>query len=190
MKKLPLIIAVLTTITSPFCFAETESFNMTLNGDFSKDYCVLSVSNTSPSITIDSSALDTYPYTENEGSTVYYNISEPLNSTATVTCSAEEYKITLSDYTDYGEPRFGDRLVHILADHYIGGVFHTKEYINTMMSIGYDSTIPSVTIPSGASEAARFELFYKFSASEQDILNMPDSFSTALNYVISIDKLN
>lgn len=166
---------------------------MTLNGDFSKDYCVLSVSNTSPSITIDSSQLSQYPLLSYEGES-FYNVYESLNSTAAVTCSAGEYTVSISDYTNYGTFSFGNKSGYIYVDHYIGGVFYDNNTINDMMSIPFGEhaprTFPSATISNGTGEAARFEFFYNFGASEQDILNMPDSFSTTLNYVISIDKLN
>ena len=173
MKNLPLTSIAIITFTSLPCFAETENFDMTLSGDFSKDYCELSVSNTAPYITIDSSLLNQYQQHIGDGNEIVYEVYESLNSIATVTCSAGEYNVHISDYNDYGTFWFGDINGYIYADHYIGGTFHANESINNMMAIPlmgptYGATTPSATITNGTSEVARFELSYKFYATEQD----------------------
>tara|TARA_B100002049_G_scaffold31895_1_gene20853 strand:+ start:4614 stop:5189 length:576 start_codon:yes stop_codon:yes gene_type:complete len=183
----------LTILISSFSIAETEKFNMSLNGDFHKDYCSIAITE-SFNYDLDVTAIRYQEKIYQEYIDYYLKESTTLGATRfSLTCSQGTYNIaisnTLSDYIV--ELANGINLyntVTIAAVENLVSFKNEQPHIQENISSVDPFRISDAVFPSGNSGLFEFLVDARAYSENSTWDNLPDSFHISQPIIITIDK--
>ena len=172
--------------------AETENFDMTLSGDFQKDYCSLNIE---ASTSRDLNLLEIMEQNEEYASNGWDNKVHSYYLSATIisiSCSEGTYDITVqTDQPDYKIPfSFNTYLIpSISIDPNITVDFESKNGLILPISFSHKYIVENITYTSDPNDSAYFYLSNEVWSDDQQWLNLPDSYNLSYTAIFTIDKL-
>ena len=170
-------------------YSETERFDMALSGEFQKDYCEISFTNPSSSITIDYSN----PTRTNNSWSKLLIFHYPNLASAIISCSAGDYLI-YSDTTNDGEIQtdidsINYNIGYMDTRHFVNDTLYREGHIRRTMRNDYRNDTPIATAVE-FEPIVRFEYDLEISVYDSFFRNkIPESVFINQPFTYTIDKV-